>query len=42
MKGGVTWTEAWTMSPMQRNKIIEYINKITRAEEEAITGKKQL
>ncbi len=42
MKGGVTWTEAWTMSPLQRNKVIEYINKIIQAEEEAITGKKLL
>lgn len=42
MKGGISWLEAWSMSPLQRNKIVEYINKIMQAQEEQMTGKKQL
>jgi hypothetical protein len=39
---GVTWNEAWGMSPVQRNKIVEYVNKIYKEQEEAQTGKKSM
>ncbi len=39
---GVTWNEAWGMSPRQRNKIVEYINKIYKDQEEAYSGKKSM
>jgi len=39
---GVTWNEAWGMSPRQRNKMITYINKIYKEREEAQTGKKSM
>jgi len=39
---GVTWNEAWGMSPKQRNKIVGYINKIYKDREEAQTGKKSM
>ncbi len=38
MNGGVTWTEAWILSPQQRNNIIEFLNKIN----EKSSGKQQL
>lgn len=39
---GVTWNEVWGMSPDQRGKIIEYVNKIYKQREEAMTGKKTM
>lgn len=39
---GVTFNEAWGMSPLQRNKIVSYINKVYKEQEEAYTGKKSL
>lgn len=39
---GVTFNEAWGMSPQQRNKIIIYINKMNKEQEELYTGKKTL
>lgn len=39
---GVTYNEAWGMSPRQRNKIIAYINKVYREREEAQSGKQSM
>ena len=30
MKGGVTWEEAWGMSSLQRNAIVDYVNKMNK------------
>ena len=42
MKGGVTFNDAWGMSPQQRNRIIKFVNKIYKERSEQMTGKKQL
>lgn len=39
---GVTWNEAWGMSPSQRINIIQYVNKIYKEREEAQTGKQRM
>lgn len=39
---GVTWNEVWGMSPLQRNKMVVYINKMNKEQEEAYSGKKSL
>ena len=39
---GVTWNEVWGMSPAQRSKIIQYVNKIYKDREEASSGKQQM
>jgi hypothetical protein len=39
---GVTWNEVWGMSPTQRNKIVQYLNKVYKAREEAMSGKKTM
>ena len=38
MEGGVTWNEAWAMSPDHRNKILEYLKK----KMEAMSGKEYM
>lgn len=30
MRGGVTWEEAWGMSSIQRNAVVEYVNKMNK------------
>lgn len=40
MNGGVTRTEAWLMSPEEREEAINYINRIIEEKEEALTGKR--
>jgi len=42
MKGGLTLNEAWSISHMQRNKIITYVNKIYKDQAEAASGKKHM
>lgn len=42
MKGGVTWFEAWALSPYDRDKIVKYVNKLYEIQEAAITGKHKL
>lgn len=42
MKGGITWTEAWEISPEDRNRIIKYINKVYETQESVITGKQKM
>lgn len=39
---GVTFNEAWGMSPQQRTKIVEYINKIYKDRAEVTSGKKTM
>ncbi len=39
---GVTWNEAWGMSPSQRSGIIQYVNKIYAEKEKAQSGKQQM
>ena len=39
---GVTWNEAWGMSPTQRVKIIKYVNKVYKEQDEAYSGKKSM
>ena len=38
MNGGITWTEAWILSPQQRNNVIEFLNKL----HEKASGKENL
>ena len=30
MRGGVTWEEAWGMSSIQRNAVIDYVNEMNK------------
>lgn len=39
---GVTWNDVWGMSPLQRVKIIKYVNKINKEREEQRTGQTQM
>lgn len=39
---GVSWNEVWGMSPMQRNKIVGFLNNVYKKREEAMTGKKTM
>jgi len=36
MKGGVTWNDAWGMSPLQRNNVIKWINEVIEKKQEAM------
>jgi len=42
MQGSVTWTEAWLLSPFQRNRMIKFLNQKFKEEREAITGREQM
>jgi len=33
MNGGVTWEEAWGMSSLQRNAVIDYVNEMNKTDE---------
>ena len=39
---GVTYNEAWGMSPIQRNNILEFILDMRKKESEAISGTQQM
>lgn len=39
---GVSYTEAWGMSPKQRGNILEFMTDIKKQEAEAISGKQQM
>lgn len=39
---GVTYNEAWGMSPLQRASIIEFIVDMRKKEAEMISGKEQM
>lgn len=30
MRGGVTWEEAWGMSSIQRNAVVDYVNEMNK------------
>jgi len=30
MKGGVSWEEAWGMSSIQRNAVVDYVNEMNK------------
>jgi hypothetical protein len=36
MKGGITWEDAWGMSPTQRNNVISWINEVIENKQEAM------
>jgi len=39
---GITLNEAWTLSPLQRNKMVAFLNKIYKDRAEAASGKKNM
>jgi len=39
---GVTFNEAWGMSPHQRSTIVQYINQVYKDRAEAASGKKSM
>lgn len=36
MKGGITWDDAWGMSPEQRNNVVRWINDVLEKKQEAM------
>ena len=39
---GVTYNEAWGMSPQQRGNILEFMTEIKKTEAAALSGKEQM